>query len=844
MAKLEHAWAQTREALLAALASRDEGLTGVEAAARRRADGPNSLEITRRRPWLDALLEQLRNPMSWLLVFAAVVSSLAGELTDAVVIVAVIVLSGILDALQQHRASRAIEALRARIALRCDVLRDGQSASVLAEDVVVGDVILLSAGSLVPADGVVLAAKDLQVSEAILTGETFPVLKAPGTSAVDAPLGKRGNALFLGTSVRSGTGTMLVTALAKDTEYGRIAKTLSLRAPETDFDRGIRRFGYLLTRIMVALVVFTFAATVLTHQPPIDSLLFAIALAVGLAPEMLPAIVTVNLSRGARRMAERGVVVRRLTAIEGFGSMDVLCTDKTGTLTRGEIALGDALDVEGAHGTRVLELGYVNAALETGLASPMDAAIRARGEHDGLDVKAWEKLDELPYDFSRKRLGIVARDPSGVRRLVEKGALATVLDVSSHARTASGVVALDDALRERVLAKGRELGGRGMRTLGVASAEVTERARYGVEDEADLVFEGLLTFADPPKDGVAEVVRDLARLGVAVKMISGDAREVANHVASEVGIATDRVLTGKELAAMRDEALWNLAPKTAIFAEVDPNQKERIILALGKSGHVVGYMGDGINDAPALHAADVSLSVDGAVDVAREAADFVLLKQDLGVLRDGVLEGRTTFANTMKYIYTTESANFGNMISMAAAAAFLPFLPLLAIQVLLNNFLSDIPAIAIAGDAVDPELVEAPQRWDLKGLARFMISFGLVSTFFDLLTFAGLYFVLGAREAEFRTGWFVESILTELAVALVVRTRRAAWKSRPAAGLLWSSVAVAVISIVLPYTPLAAVFALVPPPPAMVLMIATITAAYVFAAERWKRIFFGRMARR
>jgi Mg2+-importing ATPase len=327
-------------------------------------------------------------------------------------------------------------------------------------------------------------------------------------------------------------------------------------------------------------------------------------------------------------------------------------------------------------------------------------------------------------------------------------------------------------------------------------------------------------------------------------MISGDAREVAIHVASEVGIATDRVLTGKELAAMRDEALWNLAPKTAIFAEVDPNQKERIILALGKSGHVVGYMGDGINDAPALHAADVSLSVDGAVDVAREAADFVLLKQDLGVLRDGVREGRTTFANTMKYIYTTESANFGNMISMAAAAAFLPFLPLLAIQVLLNNFLSDIPAIAIAGDAVDPELVEAPQRWDLKGLARFMISFGLVSTFFDLLTFAGLYFVLGAREAEFRTGWFVESILTELAVALVVRTRRAAWKSRPAAGLLWSSVAVAVISIVLPYTPLAAVFALVPPPPAMVLMIATITAAYVFAAERWKRIFFGRMARR
>jgi Mg2+-importing ATPase len=405
---IESPWSREPAALLSSLRSSERGLTQAEAEARRRSDGPNSLEVTRRRPWLDALIVQLRNPLSWLLVFAATVSSLAGEVTDAVVIVAVLALSGMLDAIQQHRASRAIEALRARIALQCDVLRDGEVRSVPSSDVVVGDVVLLGAGSLVPADGVLLETKDLQISEAILTGETFPVLKAPGTSAPDAALGARKNALYLGTSVRSGTGRLLVTTLAKDSEYGRIARTLSLRAPETDFDRGIRRFGYLLTRVMVALVVFTFAATALTSQPPIESLLFAIALAVGLAPEMLPAIVTVNLSRGARRMAARGVVVRRLTAIESFGSMDVLCTDKTGTLTRGEITLGEALDADGAPSAHVLELAHVNAALETGLASPMDAAIRARGEHDGLDVRGWKKLDELPYDFVRKRLGIVA----------------------------------------------------------------------------------------------------------------------------------------------------------------------------------------------------------------------------------------------------------------------------------------------------------------------------------------------------------------------------------------------------------------------------------------------------
>jgi Mg2+-importing ATPase len=683
---LDKPWSQPASNVLASLDARAGGLTTGEALERLHRFGANTLAVKKRSPVLDALLGQVRNPMSWLLLFAAVVSSIAGEITDAVVIALVIALSAVLGIFQEKRASNAIEQLRSRVAMRCQVMRDGVAAEVLAEEIVLGDVVVLSAGSLVPADGIVLSAKDLQVSESILTGETFPVDKEPSVSAADAPLGQRRGYLYLGTSVRSGTAQLLVTSSATQSEYGRIAKTLSLRAPDTDFDRGLHRFGYLLTRVMIVLVVFTFAATVLTHQPPVESLLFAIALAVGLAPEMLPAIVAVNLSRGARRMADEGVIVRRLSAIESFGSMDTLCTDKTGTLTAGEVSLSNALNWMGEDDAHVLQLAFVNASLETGMANPLDTAIRARGKADGCVLEGWEKRDELPYGFARKRLGIVAKEPSGEVVLVDKGSLAKVVEVSSFVRTGEGVKPLDETMRKAILARGRALGEQGLRALGVATKPLGVRATYEVRDEDELIFEGILTFADPPKADAKAMLEALARLGVSVKMVTGDSREVACHVAEQVGIPTTQVITGKELTAMRDEALWQLAPKTTVFAEVDPNQKEKIIRALGKTGHVVGYMGDGINDAPALHAADVAISVEGAVDVAREAADFVLLKQDLGVLRHGIIEGRTTFANTMKYIYTTESANFGNMVSMAAAAAFLPFLPLLATQVLLNTF--------------------------------------------------------------------------------------------------------------------------------------------------------------
>ncbi len=836
-------WSRTSEALLAELGSTPQGLTSAEAARRLRERGPNATEAPRRGPTAEAIVSQARNPLAWLLLFAAVVSAAVGEWRDAVVVVAILLLGSVLGVVQERRASRAVEALRARISARARVLRDGTEAQFAAAEVVPGDVVLLSAGSLVPADGVLLEARDLFASQAALTGETLPAEKRVGAVATDSGPAARTNVVFQGTSVRSGTARVLVLRTGRATEFGALAGRLVLRPPETDFDRGIRRFGFLLTRVMLVLVIVVFAGGMLRHKPVAASLLFAIALAVGLAPEMLPAILGVMLSHAARAMAARGVVVRRLSAIENLGSMDVLCTDKTGTLTEGAVHLEEAVDPDGAEAPRVLRLAWWNAALETGLSNPLDDALREQGSKAGLGPLP-AKLDEVPYDFLRKRMSVVVRCDEATPLMVTKGAVDRVLDVCERVRDADGEVALDDAGRARLRARSDAWGADGIRVLGVSTRAVAEGKAIAAADERAMTFEGFLLFADPPKAGVGAVVRDLAGLGVALKVVTGDRRDVALHVASAIGLTVDGALDGRELAAMSDEALWHAAERTTIFAEVDPHQKERIILALRKTGHVVGYMGDGINDAPALHAADVGISVDTAVDVAREAADFVLLRQDLGTLRAGIEEGRATFANTMKYLLTTESANLGNMLSMAGASIVLPFLPLLASQVLLNNFLSDVPAMALARDNVDPELVARPQRWDLTFIRRFMVLFGLVSTAFDALIFALLLGVLHATPAAFRTGWFVASLATELLVALVVRTRRPFWRSLPGRFLLGSTVAVGVVGVALPYSPLGPTFSLVPLPLATMALLLGVAVAYALTVEGLKQRFFARLARR
>lgn len=830
-------WSLALDALLASLGASRAGLSAEQARERLERDGPNTIAAREDKGAARAFLEQFRNPLSWLLLFAVAVSSIAREWTDATVIVSILLLGATIGFLHERRASSAVAALRDRVAVRVTVLRAGGLVEVPTHEVVAGDVVVLAGGSLVPADGVVIESKDLFVSESVLTGESNAVEKRAGISAVDAILSDRSNVLFAGTSVRSGTARMLVVRVGRATEYGRIAERLALDSPETDFDRGLRRFGALLTRVMFVLVLFTTSANILGHKPAIDALLFAIALAVGLAPEMLPAIVAVNLGRGAKVMAERGVIVRKLSAIENFGAMNVLCTDKTGTLTEGKVTVTRAFTADERESDRVLELAWLNASLQSTHGNPLDDAIIERGA--ALSSAGVRKLDEAPFDFVRKRAS-VAIERDGAAALLTKGALSAVLSVCDQVRIGEGAVALDDAWRTRIQAIAEELGQQGTRVLAVASRALALRSSYGREDEAAMVFEGLLALRDPPKSGAREAIAQLASLGVQVKMISGDARVVAEHVAREVGLDVQGVITGAQIAALRDEALWHSAERTTVFAEVDPNQKERIILALRKMGHVVGYMGDGINDAPALHAADVGISVDGATDVAREAAEFVLLERDLAVLREGVIAGRSTFANTLKYLQTTESANFGNMLSMAVAAAFLPFLPLLATQVLLNNFLSDIPAMAIAGDSVDPEQLERPLRWDIAAIRRFMIVFGLVSSAFDLLTFALLMHVCASNAALFRTGWFVESLLTEVAVALVVRTQRPFYKSRPAPWLLRLSLLVALCAVAIPYTPLGALVSLVPLPPSILALVLAITAGYVATVEVAKRFIAAR----
>jgi Mg2+-importing ATPase len=774
---------------------------------------------------------QLRSPLLLLLIVAAAVSMLTGEWLDAAIVVAIVIASAGIGYSREYHAHVAAAALQARIGARADVVRDGHPRRIPSEEVVPGDILLLSAGSLVSADAVVLEAADLYVSEAMLTGESFPVQKQPGVAPPAAPLAARTNCVFLGTNVRSGTARCLIVATGAGTAFGAIAHRLTLRAPETEFDRGIRRFGELLGVAMLVLILLVFAAHVFRGRPSIDTLLFAVALAVGLSPELLPAILSVNLARGARMMARQGVLVRRLPAIENLGSMNILCTDKTGTLTEGVVQLEGAFDGAGHPSDDVLELGAWNAALETGVASPLDdAIINARTP----DLTRIRKLAEIPFDFVRKRVTVVVRTPDGVS-LVTKGAFRQVLEACSH--RADGL-ALEDATRAEFDSRYAAWTRQGIRVLAVAMKPLGEQAAYGRADEQDLRFVGFLTFSDRPREGVGDAVASLAELGVSIKLITGDSGLVAEHVARLVGLRTDRILTGRQLDELHDEALWHAAERTDLFVEVDPNQKERIILSLKKMGHVVGFLGDGVNDAPAMHAADTSLSVESAVDVAREAADFVLLERGLDVIRRGIEEGRRTFANTLKYVLITTSANLGNMLSMAAASLFLPFLPLTAGQILLNNFLSDIPAIGIANDHVDPELVDRPRRWDMRFIGRYMVAFGMLSSCFDVLAFVVLLRLFHASADVFRTGWFVLSLLTELVVALVMRTRRPFFASRPGRLLAGSTIALILVAFAIPYVPVAGLLGFVPLPATLMAALALVTMGYVAATEVQKRAFY------
>ncbi len=833
-------WVQPADVLLKRFESTATGLASSQIPARLQQYGANTLKARRSDTRLTLFLNQFRSPIVLILLFATAASAFLGDWIDAAIISVIVLGSALLSFVQEYNAGNATAKLVRQVQITATVLRDGQPAEIGAEEIVPGDVIILSAGTLIPADAVLIEAKDLHVNQAILTGETFPVEKTPGIVKTDG-LSDRINTIFKGTNVSSGTGKALVVQTGKATAFGQIAARLELRPPETEFESGIRHLGFLLTQVMFVLVLVILALNVYFNKPVLDSLLFSVALAVGLTPQLLPAIININLSKGSQRMAKQGVIVRRLNAIENFGSMDVLCTDKTGTLTQGIVQLDGALDPEGEPSDAVFLAAYLNANYQSGLQNPLDQAILASRTPD---ISQTSKLDETPYDFTRKRLSILVREPAGAR-IVTKGALANILDVCTSVLVSAGEEQpLDSdqlaAIQKRFAAWSAD----GYRVLGVAvKAVASDQTVFSRDDENAMTFIGFLLFFDPPKPDVKQTILDLAALGVTLKIITGDSKLVALHAAETIELPIAQVLTGSQIADMRDEALWYAAAQTTLFAEVDPNQKERIILALQKTKHVVGYMGDGVNDAPALHAADVGISVDTAVDVAKEAADFVLLEQSLAVLKDGILEGRRTFANTLKYVFMATSANFGNMFSVAGASLFLSFLPLLPKQILLLNFLTDLPELSIANDNVDDMFIRTPHRWNIGFIRRFMLVFGILSSVFDYLTFGVLLVLLSANADLFRTGWFVESILSAVLVVFVLRTRLAIQRaSRPARSLLLASILVVVVAIALPYTPLAGILGFQALDLPYLLAMIGIAVLYFAVAELVKRQFYRHVA--
>lgn len=834
---LDQFWALDVASATRLLGTSLAGLAETEARRRLMQYGANAIATGNGASVATLLQRQLLNPLVLILLAGAIISLMLRDWSDGAIIIVIVAGSALLGFGQEYRANRAVAALRERLALTATVIRDGKETSIPAAMIVPGDIVRLAAGNLIPADGLVVEALGCMASEAILTGESFPVEKSPGPSAGDAPPAQRSGALFSGSSIRSGTATMLAVRTGRSTDYGRIARRLLASQPETDFERGVRSFGEMLLRAMFVIVVFVLAANHLLDRPFTESLLFAVALAVGLSPELLPAIVSITLAAGARKMVSSGVIVRKLEAIEMLGSLDVVCTDKTGTITSGEVTLAAAVDVGGKDDPKVLQAAFVNAALEAGMRNPLDEALVKAGDASGFALEGATKIYEIPYDFVRRRLTIITvGDDADHHRMIAKGAVSEMLTACTMKREGEKELPLTPEDHRASLDLLRDKGAQGFRVLALAHRVVPARTTYSAADEIEMTLDGFLLFADPPKPGIRDTLAALADLGVGVKIITGDNRHVAAHLAQEVGLDPQRILTGAQVARMRDEALWHAAEKSMLFVETDPQQKERIVRALQHRGHAVGYLGDGINDAPALHAADVGISVEGAADVARESADIVLLTPDLDVLRRGVIDGRRTFANTMKYIAITTSANFGNMLSMALAVPLLPFLPLLPKQILLNNFLSDLPSMAISTDTVDDERMAVPQRWEVRQITRFMLLFGTISSLFDALTFLLLLKFLHASETEFHTVWFVVSLLTELAVVLVLRTWRPAWRSRPAPLLLWSTVAVFVGALAIPYLPIASgLFGFTPPDAMATMLMLSIVVGYVVVTEAAKR---------
>jgi Mg2+-importing ATPase len=826
----------TEDQLFSALTSSPQGLTTRQAEVNRALYGRNDISRVHKRPVVLQYLEHFKNLLVIILLIAATISVLAGEIVNAAIIFFIVLASVTLDFFQEYKAGNAAELLKQKILTMVTVYRDGELRELPLANLVPGDVITLAAGVIVPADARVLVSRDFYLNQSALTGEPYPVGKSAGIADPKTPLTEAENYLFLGTSVVSGTATAIVTKTGGSTEFGKVAKTLVERPPETEFERGLRQFSYLMSQFVFFLVIFVFFINAMFRHGVLESLLFSVALAVGMTPELLPMILSLNLSKGAIALSEKGAIVRHPESIQNFGSMDVLCTDKTGTLTENQISLVRHLDTEGNDSENVLLYSYINSYFDTGLKSPLDEAI-LNFRH--IDIDDHKKVDEIPFDFMRRRVSVIVSHGKG-RTLVAKGAPEEIFQVCSSLERDGKTEPLTSAALEKITALYQAQSAEGFRSLAVCYRPVPEdQVLFSISDEKAMILVGLVTFIDPPRASARESVQLLGSSGIELKILTGDNELVTRKTCELIGLTVKGVLTGTQVEQMDVQTLSRNVEDVTIFSRMTPVQKNRVMNALKKNGHVVGFMGDGINDAPSIREADVGISVMNAVDIARESADIILIKNDLRILNDGVLEGRKTFGNTMKYILMGTSSNFGNMFSVAGASLFLKFLPMLPIQILLNNILYDVSESTIPTDNVDESYIRSPKKWDIDYIKKFIMIFGPISSLFDFLTFFILLFVFAADAALFQTAWFIESICTQTLVIFVIRTRLVPfYTSRPSRPLIISTIVIVLAACILPFTVIGSLFGFVPPPLSFYGVIAGLVVGYIVMVELVKRWFY------
>lgn len=780
---------------------------------------------------LKLLLQQFVNPLMLLLVIAVILAAVLGETSDTIIITFIILASGLLSFWQEMKAGSAVEKLRQMVEVIHTVIREGKEYNITTIEVVPGDVILLNAGDIIPADCRIIESNELHVNESTLTGESYPAEKTAGSVPKDTPLNKKTNCLWKSTNVVSGTATALAVSTGSETVFGQISHSL-LSTEETAFERGIKQFGYFLLKITVVLSIVILVTNLFFKKPLFDSVLFSLAIAVGMAPELLPAIMTFAMSAGAKRMLKKKVIVKKLSAIFNFGEVNILCTDKTGTLTSGVVIVKDIVDFSGKPDEKNKLFTYINSELQGGFSNPIDDAVKVLK----LNIEGYEKLGEVPYDFIRKRLSIMVQH-EGKNVIITKGAFSVILGICTSYEDNGKTQDLDDEKRKNITDRFIAYSEEGYRVLGV-SIKSTDKQKISREDETGMTFLGFILLEDPLKENVIASIERLQKMNVSIKIITGDSRYAAIHTAKQLGLHTEAIITGEDLNSISSEALSTKLRSVSIFAEIEPHQKERIVRTFQKHKNVVAYMGDGINDVSAIHAADTGISTNNAVDVAKESADFVLLEKDLNVLADGILEGRKSFVNSMKYIFITTGATFGNMFSVAGASLLLPFLPMLPKQILLTNFITDFPFLSVSSDNVDQEELDKPLKWDLKLIRKFMIIFGLHSSVFDFLTFYSLYFYFKLKDSQFQTGWFLESVITELVILFIIRTKKPFLKSKPSRYLMIAGISSLLFTVWLPVSPFAQELGLEIAHTAQVLTITAILIAYIVTADILKIWFF------